>query len=442
MRLADVTRGRGVFRAQAALTESQWWSADKLRELAEAKLAVLVRHAFDHTTYYRRRLQEAGLGRESGSLESLRSLPLLTKDEIREDPQGFRSGVHDEARLKPNQTGGSSGSTLHFFVDRSAWRQREAIDLRWHDFVGVEPGARHLFVWGVPETNRTSASLRERLGSWMRGQIAFPASRLGEQGMAEILAAWRRYRPAMVTSFTSILGRLAEYAEATGWSAPANGVIIATAESLGETERRRIESTFGLPVLNQYGSREFGLIGMECRQGRRLHLMAERLWAENASVEDGHSEELVLTDLDNFGFPLIRYRTGDLARIEGGVDCACGRGLPVMGPVEGRVYDLIRGPNGNVVGGTFFSILLRERVPGLRQYQVVQEAPDRFRVRVSTRNGVGDEIRAQVRAEFERVLGPVDLQWEILERLEPLPSGKHRFVVGLAPERIGGEDVR
>jgi phenylacetate-CoA ligase len=157
--------------------------------------------------------------------------------------------------------------------------------------------------------------------------------------------------------------------------------------------------------------------------------MAERLWAERRPTPDGKVDELVLTDLDNCGFPFLRYRTEDIVTRPRSGACPCGRSLPDLGAVEGRVYDLIQGVNGNVVGGTFFSILLRATVNGLQQYQVIQEQRDVYRLRLNVDQPVQPAARAQVEKRIQDELGPSRTIWEFVDDIPTLPSGKHRFIV-------------
>jgi len=53
-------------------------------------------------------------------------------------------------------------------------------------------------------------------------------------------------------------------------------------------------------------------------------------------AQPGETGEVVVTDLHNFGMPLIRYKNGDLARTMDDTPCACGRGPGAGGPPARR----------------------------------------------------------------------------------------------------------
>ena len=91
------------------------------------------------------------------------------------------------------------------------------------------------------------------------------------------------------------------------------------------------------------------MIAAECERHDGLHVTADNLYVELVAngqlCEPGERGEVLLTDLHNYGMPLIRYKVGDVGSWKGR-DCACGRGLPLLNVVEGRTLDLISTPSG------------------------------------------------------------------------------------------------
>ena len=144
-------------------------------------------------------------------------------------------------------------------------------------------------------------------------------------------------------------------------------------------QREKIENIFKAKVFNRYGCREFGNIATECEMHNGLHINSDRFIIEivdekGNKCENGTLGEILVTDLDNFVFPFIRYKIGDLA-IMSETACTCRRNLPLLEKVEGRVFEMIQGPNGNVVAGTFWT-LLRNKVEGFSKFQIIQNKID------------------------------------------------------------------
>jgi phenylacetate-CoA ligase len=261
----------------------------------------------------------------------------------------------------------------------------------------------------------------------------YSAYSIGDDALVDLLARLSKLKPQVLFGYASVLDLIATRV-ADGrlvWPLPPGLIVVSSAEALFPEQRRNIAAALGARVINLYGCREFGLVAVECAEAGGMHLMEERLLVEVGPSDDGGPGRLLVTDLDNIGFPFLRYEIGDLGELDPS-PCACGRSLRKLASVAGRAFDVVRGPKGEAVGGTFWSLLLRTAVTGIENWQVVQHAPDRLEIRVAPRGVLSDAARARLRAEVATALGP-QLAVEIVEcdRLPPLASGKHRFVVAL-----------
>jgi phenylacetate-CoA ligase len=169
-------------------------------------------------------------------------------------------------------------------------------------------------------------------------------------------------------------------------------------------------------------------IAAECRERRGLHIHAENLVVE-APGQSGSSEILV-TDLHNFGMPFVRYATGDLGTLSEG-RCPCGRGLPLLESLEGRVLDMLRTADGRMVPGEFFPHLLKD-VPELAHYRVEQNRPDRIVILAVLHRPLSDRSQALLRNEIGKVFGS-STGWEVrhVTEIPQLTSGKRRVTVGM-----------
>ena len=249
--------------------------------------------------------------------------------------------------------------------------------------------------------------------------------------MAAHLDAIRRHRPRVLLGYASSLGFLAE-AAGPGSSIPGLRGVISSAETLLPETRTTIEAAFGVPVHDRYGSREFGTIAQQCEQLGGYHVSHDRLVVEvldetGQPCVPGQRGELVLTDLDNRVMPLVRYRTGDLATWAAG-GCPCGRTLPILESVAGRVSDLLVGVNGRVVscpGPTFFLA----GNPGVRQLQIVQDAVEEICLRVVPTAAWDQNRHDQLVARIRDLLGNLTVSVELTEEILPTASGKYRFAL-------------
>jgi phenylacetate-CoA ligase len=189
---------------------------------------------------------------------------------------------------------------------------------------------------------------------------------------------------------------------------------------------------FQAPVFDRYGCREVMMIAAECDRHRGLHVTADNLYVEVVQggrvCEPGERGEILLTDLHNYGMPMIRYKVGDVGSWAEHT-CACGRGLPLLNVVEGRTLDLIRTPSGRVISGEFFPHLLKD-FASIRRYQIIQEREDTLRVRLAVDQALPEADHRLLQETITRTLGPeMRLDWEIGPDLALETGSKFRPVL-------------
>jgi phenylacetate-CoA ligase len=178
------------------------------------------------------------------------------------------------------------------------------------------------------------------------------------------------------------------------------------------------------------------LIAMDCEQGR-LHVSADNLLVEclnnGAPCKPGEVGKVVVTDLHNFGMPFIRYELGDLAS-PSDENCLCGRELPLLSSIYGRIADTIQTPDGKLISGIFFPHLLKE-FGWIEQFQVIQKELDRLHVKLIVSDQQDAESNlTRLRQEILAVLGnDVRLEVEFVNEIPRTATGKHRTVISEIP---------
>jgi len=434
-RADDLLRRRGVWSLSLRLNAMDRWPRERLDELRNAKLARLVDHALAASPYWSRTLRERGVGPgDVRTLADLSRLPVLTREAVRAHRDDIRARGLPKRRVLENSTGGSTGSNVTFWVDRECWRWRDAITLRMWRNLGLQPGDPLVQVWGSPMDEKWAGRLRKRVRFVLDNRRLVTAYALDDPHLVELSSKIASMRPRALMGYASVLDLLASrVARGTVPWTPIEGlVIISASETLFPEQRRNIETVLGARVVNLYGCREFGLVALECEAGS-LHATDERLVVELLPEPHGQGSRVVVTDLDNHAFPFLRYEIGDLADGDP-APCACGRAHTRLAAVRGRTFDVIRSPNGQAVGGTFWSLLLRTAVSGIDTWQVVQQEPDLLEIKTTPPRGLDETGRVRIREEVRKALGEeMRIAFSEAERLPPLPSGKHRFVVAAPP---------
>ncbi len=407
-------------------SDNQWRSADAIRALQYRKLEALLVHARNEVPYYRKLLPA------EGSVAKLTDFPVLTKSIIREHKDLLVAGNADRSSLEPNRTSGSTGEALYFYTDRRSSDSRKAAVVRNRSWAGIGPSDREVRLWGSPIDTEKSQRWRGRLhGKFTRSRMinAFDLSRSSLQRYLEMMAD---FRPRLLIAYPSVLEELAHEMKESGVRIPGLHAIIVSAETLFPYQRALFASVFHADIFNRYGSREVGDIAQECALHDGLHINSERVVVEivredMTACAPGEVGEVLVTDLDNYGMPLIRYAIGDRASFSEKTSCSCGRGLPLLKEVEGRSFDVVRFPNGVAVGGTYWTFLLKSR-PGLEQIQIVQETLQSVVVRYVGKQPIDDAFMDFIRDDVGRRAGA---GFEVLfERVDSIPrhAGKRRLV--------------
>ncbi len=194
---------------------------------------------------------------------------------------------------------------------------------------------------------------------------------------------------------------------------------------------RVVESAFGAPVRENFGTAELGTMAFDCPDSRTQHLLGELFYVEflrgGRHVAPGVLGEMVVTDLRNHAAPLIRYRVGDVGMLADGA-CACGfEGTRFS--VDGRLSEIIVTPAGDAFAGPQIVDFFLSR-PDVDFVKVIQKAPDRFLAEIvppsdRTSPPPADELSES----FSRFLGfAVRVQPRRVRRLAPERSGKYSLV--------------
>lgn len=431
----SLLRGRHTLRYLAEYERQQWLSAEELRELQVRKLRALLEHCQAQVPYWRRRFRELGFAwQDVRQPEDLAALPPVSKDEIRAHYDEMIA-ENWRGRTMRKTTGGSTGQPFAFEYTRESYERRMAVMLRGYRWAGAGFGARRLDLWGTDLGLPSRAQrLKARVFDAVLRRKVLSSFDMRRDNLGEYARTIDAWRPDVVVGYTSALESLAEWIAANGPLTWRPSSIVTAAEMLSERQRTTIERAFRAPVFHTYGCREFMLIGAECDRHDGYHASDDHLVIEVADdagrpLSDGVGNVLI-TDLHNWGMPFLRYANGDLAGARaGGASCACGRGLRLFGPVEGRRLDVLRTLDGRIIPGEFFPHLLKE-VSAVDRFQVRQRRLDRLELLIVPQGSFGKADEAFLREHIGRITGPqTELEIRIVADIPLTASGKRRVTV-------------
>jgi phenylacetate-CoA ligase len=400
------------------------------------KLRSLLAAADRECPYYRQQFHNGGIDpRTDDPFDALAALPLLNKAIIKAWRDDLTNRQVPGGPI-PFNTGGSTGEPLIFFFDRRRIAFDKAARMRTHEWFGAQPGDREIYVWGAPAELRRQDCLRT-VRDCLTNERLLSAFDMSDVTLRQYLETIRSYRPVSLFGYPSSLALLCEFGQAHGIQCRPERlkVVFVTGEVLDPRQRRVIEDYFDVPVANGYGSREGGFLAHECPHGS-MHVTAESVILETVDAQGrrlptGESGEIVVTHLDNYAMPFIRYRTDDVGRLVEQA-CPCGRGLPTMDVVSGRRTDHLVSTDGTIKHALSLIYVLRE-IDRVRQFRIHQARDRGVEIRLVPLPGFDDTDRRRIERGVRRQLGEdVRLWLTEVEHIEPLQSGKHRYVISEA----------
>lgn len=339
------------------LQETQWWSRDQLEALQLEQLRALVKHAYEDVPYYRRVFDERRLTpKDIAALDDLQKLPILTKEDVRNNFEDLIARNIDRDRLRYQTTGGSTGRPLGLYKDKYTTGPHEfAFIVRQWGWAGYRFGDKLV-------TLRDSLiAKRERTGrkTWWdyntdNNEIVLSSTDMSKENMYKYVEKIRQFRPKFISAFPSSLEILARFMRRNGVSGISATAIFCESETLYAWQRDLIESQFGCRILAGYGMTERVADAVECEQHEGYHVnmeygILELLGKDGEPItQAGTLGRVIGTGFDTYCMPLIRYLTDDLAAYASG-KCSCKRESILVQEFRGRIREFIVSKTGKLV---------------------------------------------------------------------------------------------
>lgn len=436
-KLERLRYGPDYQRVLAEIFERDKWSAEQMAEYQRERLCSLILHAAEHVPYYRRLFAETGVDpRSIQGLADLSRVPTLTKQTARAVPEELLDERLDRSRLDPAFTSGTSGTPMRLYRDEALYATLVAFfDGRCRELAGMRRiRNRSASIGGhlVAEPGRTRPPFWVVNRRW--NQLYMSSYHLSPRNLPHYVQALRDFQPEYIEGYPSSVYSVAQFILENHLPPVPIKACVTTAETLFDHQRQAIREAFGCRTYNQYGCGEFAVFAAECEQGT-MHLSPEvgitEIVDENRQpVPPGQVGRLVCTSLQNFVQPWIRYEVGDTGVMQGG-QCPCGRPLPILSSLEGRVDAVLVTRDGRHIGRLD---PVFKGANGIREAQIIQDDYDKFRVRLVVARDYTEQHGKNIVANLAQRVGQADIKVEIVEAIERTRAGKFVAVVCNVPK--------
>lgn len=426
-------KGRRTSSLLSAAEQRLQWPLEKIEQYQLQNLKNLLDYSYRHVPYYQQQWRDIGFHpQDLTSVDQLEQLPLLTKQNVKDHYQQLVPAAKRASNYKKS-TGGSTGRPFHFELDKGSYETRQAIMWRGYGWGGVNIGTRTWYLWGVELGQQSwKAKLKDDLFHRFYHRKIANSFALSRDNFEQYVADFNAYKPNAVVAYVAPLYRLAKYINEQGIRLHQPAVILTGAEALLEYQRQEIEKAFRCQVLNTYGCREFMLIAAECPQQHGLHMNIDQLVIEtvddNGNGIKNATGDIVITDLFNYGMPLIRYVNGDQGVISER-QCNCGNPLPILETVSGRKLDIIRSPKGQILPGEFFPHLLKD-YKGIERFQVRQKTLSTLDIFIVANEKFESSVLDSIDGHIRQALGEkLEVAYHQVNDIPLTSTGKHRVTI-------------
>ena len=411
--------------------KSKNWSYDKLRRYQLYQLKKLVIFAYENTKYYKKLFDEYGFNPYTiRSFKEINKLPILTKEDIKANYKDLIAMPN--RKLEYLTTGGSTGMPMGFYVEKNVtynkingfvWRSYNEGDYYFGDKIATLRGN----VTGK-ENFKYSEEAHELLLS---------SFHLTEENMKKYLELMEKYKVKHIRAYPSAAEILANYILKNNIEFNSKGrikTLFTSSETLSTEQRKLIEKSMNLKVVDHYGNSEGSVIISQCKCGHYHEYMeygyTEYLNEEGKHINDGQAR-VITTGFSNYAMPLIRYDTGDIAELIKGQKCDCGMEHRVVNRIVGRwkSENLIVGTEGNLISlsalNTHTGIF-----DNVYRIQYVQKEIGKMILNIMPNDKYTDKDRKRIYEEYKLKFGDdVEFILNETDEFEYTQRGKFKLLV-------------
>ncbi len=413
-----------------------FWPVEQTQIFRDQRVQSLVRHCAESVPFYRRQFQELGVSAEDiRTLEDLRCLPILTKQEVQSiGPDLVSQSIPPRQHIAVH-TSGTTGSGLRFVTTRHAVQEQWATWWRYRRWHGLEFDTWCGYFGGRSLVPAGQASPPFWRYNYPGRQILFSGYHMSPDNMGAYVAELQRRRPPWLHGYPSLLALLAGFLLEADLSLGYVPQWITTgAETLLSQQAALMKRAFGVPPRQHYGMAEAVANFSECEMGA-LHVDEDFAGVEFVANPDGPGYKVIGTNFTNPATPLLRYDAGDVVTLSDQA-CPCGRPGRVVKQIDGRLEDYVVLKNGARLGR--LDHIFKDMV-NVREAQVCQERPGEILIRVVRSHNYSEtDERALLQATRRRVGDSANVRIEYTDELPRSATGKLRFVVSeLLDSKIG-----
>ncbi len=286
----------------------------------------------------------------------------------------------------------------------------------------------HLRTWNKWQQKTSKQIKKENI-------IPFDISKFGESEIRELCDLLISSKAVCIRGYASSLGQLAEYAKGKGYKFPHLKIAIAGAEALQDNVRNLYKEVMESDIHSQYANEECGILAQERvptkNSDNPMYINHSGYFFEVLKMDSdepanfGEMGRIVITDLYNYAFPVIRYDNGDVGVLSQPDEFS--NGYPVLSKLYGRRFDLTYTTSGDSVFPLTYGRILKH-YEDIAQWQFIQNGQKDYTLKIIER-GKGTDYNEIVEPLKKTLGNDANITIDIVEDIPVLQSGKRKPVI-------------
>ncbi len=433
--LMSAVKGNKVRKYMEEFRKNDSLSHEKLSEMQKQKLIDLLLHCIKNVEAYK---EFAYLEDEifQNPYTALEKFPVLTKDDFKANTDAYISKTAKKEDLILNTTGGSTGNPTHFYMDRFTVEHYEASRFRGLSWWGIMPESRSVMFWANQlELSKSQSKSYYSKEKYLKNRTIISAYKLEPAKMSEYVEQINKYKPEYLYGYSSALSLFAKLMKEQNLKLSIKlKAIVSTTEALTAENEAILKEVFECKVVNEYGARDAGILGMRC-PSENMHVPMENAHIEivdvktHAPIAKGQTGKILVTDLNNYVQPRLRYDLGDTGALNtDDFICSCQRHSITLKKISGRTADIFVTVDGVLVYGDAFNTIMK-KMPEVNSFQVRQSSPDKIHVKlVSSTKQMPEAFNGQYKI-MQDLFPKTEITTELVDAIPLSSSGKHRYAI-------------
>tara|TARA_R110001583_G_scaffold8896_2_gene41967 strand:- start:14751 stop:16040 length:1290 start_codon:yes stop_codon:yes gene_type:complete len=396
-------RNPSLWQHYTELKQTEKYSLKELQSYQYSRLTNLLSFVGENSPYYKKLFKGLNINTQTITIDDFLSLPINSKKDLLNRKEGFyEKGMFKKEFLC--ETSGTSGEVLTFKRNESWDSFNRASMLRGYSWHGVKPWDSNLYFWGY----NTDILQRRRIRFLDFLLNRYRVFDYNEESLLKLCKKLPNVK--YIEGYSSVIYELAKLMETKGVKPKKMKMIKGTSEKIYPHYQDVVEKVFGQKIISEYGAAESGVIAFECTEGN-MHINMEGVY-----VETDENNEIVVTNLHSYSYPIIRYRLGDSIRLAPKDKiCKCGKHHPIIEEVNGRVGKSIIGEIKKYPSLTLYYIFKNIYMKHKTQINYQAHQTQKGRLDIWLKEKTSEEMKALIFSEAKKYFN-TDLELRLFHK--------------------------